>query len=205
MLFDSLVPQARPPASTRIFLVIPSVHPPSEPASVADGAPGSSSAATVAQDEWLWGWDPTPGIVSVWAEPDGRAIVWRRIVETGALVREDERFRPWLLLDRLDDLRHLGSALAPEGTPGADVWYRELEGDGALRFRVSAGDGGKLAATVLDGASRRLGQRVPHLRELGAERVLALPPEEQYLVSTGRTYFRGLAFDHHFVGPANGG
>jgi DNA polymerase elongation subunit (family B) len=151
--------------------------------------------ARVSQDEWLWGWDPTPGIVSVWAEPDGRAIVWRRIPETGALVREDERFRPWLLLDRLDDLRHLGSALAPEGTPGADVWYRELEGPGTLRFLVSAGDGAMLAATVLHGASRRLGQRVPHLRELGAASVLALPPEEQYLVATGRNYFRDLAFD----------
>jgi DNA polymerase I len=147
------------------------------------------------QDEWLWGWDPTPGIVSVWAEPDGRAIVWRRIAETGALVREDERYRPWLLLDRLDDLRHVGPALAPEGTPGADVWYRELEGDGALRFLVSAGDGARLAASVLEGASRRLGRRIPHLRELGAESVLALPPEEQYLVATGRTYFRGLAFN----------
>ena len=26
------------------------------------------------EDEWLWGWDPTPGIVSVWAERNGRAI-----------------------------------------------------------------------------------------------------------------------------------
>jgi|GEM_PF-4691141 len=54
-------------------------------------------------DEWLWGWDPTPGIVSVWAEPDGRAVVWRRIPDTGERVREDARHRPWLLLDRLDD------------------------------------------------------------------------------------------------------
>ena len=23
------------------------------------------------EDEWLWGWDDTPGIVSVWAEADG--------------------------------------------------------------------------------------------------------------------------------------
>ena len=55
------------------------------------------------EDQWLWGWDPTPGIVSVWAETDGRATVWRRIAETGELVRE-ERFRPWLLLDRLDTI-----------------------------------------------------------------------------------------------------
>ena len=46
------------------------------------------------------------GIVSVWAEADGRATVWRRLGGTGELVREEERFRPWLLLDRLDDLRH---------------------------------------------------------------------------------------------------
>ncbi|MBW3571863.1 MAG: ribonuclease H-like domain-containing protein, partial [Gemmatimonadetes bacterium] len=157
--------------------------------------PHQDAGARSPEDEWLWGWDPTPGIVSVWAEPDGRAIVWRRIAETGALVREDERFRPWILLDRLDDLRHLGPSLAPEGTPGADVWYRELSGEGELRFLVSAGDGAALAATVLEGASRRLRRRVPHLRELGAESVLALPPEEQYLVATGRTYFGGLAFD----------
>jgi DNA polymerase I len=151
--------------------------------------------ADAARDEWLWGWDPTPGIVSVWAEADGRATVWRRLPETGALVREEERYRPWLLLDLLDDLRHLGSRLAPEGAADADVWYRELTGAGELRFLVSAPDAGRLAASVLDGASRRLGQRVPHLRELGANSVLSLPPEEQYLVATGRTYFRDLAFD----------
>ncbi|HEU4454341.1 MAG TPA: ribonuclease H-like domain-containing protein [Longimicrobium sp.] len=147
------------------------------------------------EDEWLWGWDPTPGIVSVWAEPDGRAVVWRRIAETDALVREDDRYRPWILLDRLDDLRHLGSRLAPEGSAGAEVWHRELEGAGELRFLVSADDGRALAAAVLHGASRRFGRRVGSLRELGAASVLALPPEEQYLVATGRTYFRDLAFD----------
>ena len=30
------------------------------------------------EDEWLWGWDDTPGIVSVWAERSGRATIWRR-------------------------------------------------------------------------------------------------------------------------------
>ncbi|MFL5386460.1 MAG: 3'-5' exonuclease [Longimicrobiaceae bacterium] len=146
-------------------------------------------------DEWLWGWDPTPGIVSVWAEADGRATVWRRTPETGELVREEARFRPWILLDRLDDLVHLGPRLAPEGDPGALVCHRELEGPGELRFLVSAGDGRALVAAVLQGASDRLGRRVGHLRELGAASVLALPPEEQYLVATGRTYFHGLAFD----------
>ena len=36
---------------------------------------------------------------------------------------------------------------------------------------------------------------IANLRDLGKESVLALPPEEQYLVATGRTYFRDLSFD----------
>ena len=162
-----------------------------------------SEALRVLQDEWLWGWDPTPGIVSVWAEADGRAFVWRRN-PTGELIREDPRFRPWLLLDSLDDLAHLGSALAHEPGSGADpttpsataaVTWRELPGPGALRFLVSANDGHTLASAVLGGAARRLGRPLRHLRDLGQEKVLVLPPDEQYLVATGRTYFRDLAFD----------
>jgi hypothetical protein len=145
--------------------------------------------------EWLWGWDSTPGIVSVWAQPSGVAVVWRRLPDSGVLVREEARFRPWLLLDRLDDLAHLGPGLAPDGDPGATVTYRELAGPGPLRFLVSAADGRTLARAVLSGASRRLGRSLSHVRDLDKAAVLSLPPEEQYLVTTGRTYFRDLAFD----------
>jgi DNA polymerase, archaea type len=148
------------------------------------------------EDDWLWGWDPTPGIVSVWAEPDGRAFIWKRQPGTHARVREDARYRPWVLLASLQDVEHLGAALRPEGLPpiAGAVTFRELEGPGALRFQVSAEDGRALASAVLKGASKRLGQRVGHLRDLGGA-ALALPPEEQYLVATGRTYFRDLGFD----------
>lgn len=149
--------------------------------------------------DWLWGWDPTPGIVSLWGEASGRVMLWRRLPGSGALIREEERFRPWLLLARLDDLRHLGSDLVPAGMgaargPGRITW-RELEGPGELRFLVRARDLATLTNAVLQGASSRLGRRVAHLRDLGDQEVLALSPEEQYLVATGRTYFRGLAFD----------
>lgn len=173
-----------------------------------------TSEVSAREDEWLWGWDPTPGIVSVWAEPDGRAFVWRRVPATGeppgrgapmaaprpaarVLVREDVRFRPWLLLASLDDLAHLGARLRPEGdAPAAHhVTYQELAGPGALRYLVRASDGRSLASAVLQGASRRLGHPLKQVRELGAGAVLALPPEEQYLVASGRTYFRDLAFD----------
>jgi DNA polymerase elongation subunit (family B) len=146
-------------------------------------------------DAWLWGWDPTPGIVSVWAEPDGRAIVWRRV--GGALRREDARFRPWLVLASLDDLAHLRDRLRPEqdGPAPGRITYDELDGPGALRFVVRAADGRALARAVIDGVRRRTGRAIAHVRELGEHAVLALPPEEQYLVATGRTYFRELAFD----------
>jgi DNA polymerase I len=147
------------------------------------------------EDEWLWGWDPTPGIVSIWAGRDGCAILWRRIAETGELVREETRFRPWLLLDRLDDLQHLGTRLGQEGDRHALVTYRELKQPGELRYLASAEDGRMLTSAALEGASQRLGKRIGHLRELGQDAVLALPPEEQYLVATGRNYFRGLRFD----------
>jgi DNA polymerase I len=144
------------------------------------------------------GWDATPGIVSVWADGTGRAAVWRRIRDTGALVREDVRFRPWLLLDRLDDVRQLGARLAPDQgarTPAGLVTYRELRGSGALRYLVRADDLRTLRSAVLQGASRRIGHPIEYMRELGKECVLALPPDEQYLVASGRTYFRDLSFD----------
>ena len=134
------------------------------------------------QDEWLWGWDPTPGIVSVWAESDGRATVWRRLPETGELIREEHRFRPWLVLDNPADLQQ--------------VDIGELNGPGTLRYLISANDGKTLTNTVLEAASRRLGHRLSHISELGKDAVLSLPAEEQYLVSTGRNYFRKLSFDH---------
>jgi DNA polymerase elongation subunit (family B) len=148
---------------------------------------------TSIEDEWLWGWDPTPGIVSVWAE-DGHATVWRRIAETGILVREEERYRPWMLLDRLDDLEHLGAALGRDGDPTAQLTFRELEGDGALRYVVSAENARLLTAMVLKGAAYRLGRHVRHVRDM-EDGVLMLPAEEQYLVATGRAYFRDLSFD----------
>ena len=146
------------------------------------GDPNLSGFSQEHQDEWLWGWDPTPGIVSVWADADGSATVWRRPPGAGHLVRESVRFRPWLLIDSVD------------GLDDADVTWQELDGPGALRFHVSADSGRRLIAAVLKNASARLGRRVDHISELDKSSVLSLPPEEQYLVASGRAYFRDITF-----------
>src|SRR5215470_859375 len=69
----------------------------------ADKSPPEAAQQRRVGDEWVWGWDPTPGIVSVWADNDGRAVVFRRIPNTGKLVREEDRFRPWLVVAQLTD------------------------------------------------------------------------------------------------------
>ena len=142
------------------------------------------SGAAGIEDEWLWGWDTTPGIVSVWADGDGTATVWRRLPDTGVLVRETTRYRPWLLIDNIDGLADAG-----------DVTWRELDGPGALRFHVSADSGKALTTAVLNAASARFSRRVEHVSELDKSSLLSLAPEEQYLVASGRAYFRDLTFD----------
>lgn len=58
------------------------------------------SAQTRLEDEYLFGWDDTPGIVSVWASRSGEAILWRREGERITTARE--RFRPWLFATSLN-------------------------------------------------------------------------------------------------------
>jgi DNA polymerase elongation subunit (family B) len=153
-------------------------------------------------DEWLWGWDLTPGIVSIWADRDGHVILWRREHGTVGLQREERRFRPWLLLPHLDDLEHLGRGLIPAESASPDqlsssgvVTYEILNGPGHLRYRVSASSSRILETALLAGMRTRLGRQVRWIGELGDDGVLQLPMEEQYLVSSGQAYFRGLTFD----------
>lgn len=155
-------------------------------------------------DELLYGWDHTPGIVSIHATRDGSATVWRRVPGSGELLRERHAFRPWMVVEHIADLFHLGPRLvrvddAFEAGDGVrrdgSVQHRELAGPGTLRHLVAADDAKTLTRAVLRGASERLGARIERTGDLPRESILVLPPEEQYLVATGRTYFRDLPFD----------
>jgi hypothetical protein len=125
--------------------------------------------------------------------------VWRREPGGGPVRLEHERFRPWVLIAEVADLAHLGARVQAEPADAAlaegVIGLRTLTGPGALRYRVSAGDEATLIDAILGGARPRLGRALRSLRELGPQAVLVLPPEEQYLVATGRTMFRGLSWD----------
>lgn len=146
-------------------------------------------------DAWLFGWDPTPGIVSVWADRQGHAMIWQR---HDATVRGSRaRFRPWVVAASLDDVAHIGGALVPTATPWAGSGpfsVHTLEGaPGSYRYLLTAHDGHALEQAILTGATHRLGRPVRRLRELGSA-YYSVGPVEQYLMSTGRVYFRGLAY-----------
>ncbi len=136
-----------------------------------------------------------PGIVSVWANAMGYAWVWQR---EAAQVRCQERhFRPWVLSRFLDDLSHLGSGLMREGAPtagAAPVTYRELDGPSeAYRFLLSARPGFALERAIITGASRRLRRSISSIHDLD-ELYYRVGPVEQYLMSSGHVYFRGLTY-----------
>jgi DNA polymerase I len=159
--------------------------------------PISNDLYSRSEDEYLFGWDSLPGIVSVWASRDGRAVIWRR--EGERVLRVKETFRPWLFATTLDDLSHLGAALtaspAEWNEDSSLISYRILDGsDGSYRYLLSARDGRFLERALLSGASRRLGHRVSSLSEL-SDTYYQVGPVEQYLMLTGRVYFRGLNYE----------
>jgi len=145
------------------------------------------------EDEYLFGWNDTAGIVSVWANRVGRAVVWRR--EGERVTRSEERFRPWLFATSLDDLAHLGEALTSTGAKQPGITYRELDGpEHSFRYLLSALDGQLLERELLHGASRRLNRRVASINDLQDD-YYRVGPVEQYLMQSGQVYFRGLLYD----------
>jgi DNA polymerase elongation subunit (family B) len=113
----------------------------------------------------LFGADPTEGIVAVEVvETEARLHVRR----DGRLVEEREQFSPWLLVARREDVPGGGQCteLAGEG-------YRFLVNFPAWSAFVSARNA---------------------LRTAGIDHVAYPSPEKQFLIATGKTLFKGLAF-----------
>ncbi|NJN17620.1 MAG: DNA polymerase [Oscillochloris sp.] len=147
-----------------------------------------TDASTIA--EWVYGWNPTPAIVSVWADREGQALIWRRVADRTLLERV--AYRPWLLATHCDDLQALGDGPlhADEHAP---LRVRTLDGPpGSLRFLIDARSGRILEQTLRDGAARRLGRPVESLGDLGA--YYRLGPVEQYLIASGQVSYRGMIF-----------
>ncbi len=133
--------------------------------------------------EWLFGWTQTPGIVSIWANHEGKAIIWQR---NGVVVSaREEQFEPWLFAAHVVDI---GAQNPPEG-----VNYTLLEGrEDSLKYLVKSTDGKALERTILTNLKTRTGKAHENFEELND--YYREGPVEQYLMQTGQSYFSGMNF-----------
>lgn len=130
------------------------------------------------QNPTLFGFDPHPGIVAIEVPLDGEVLLFRRV--GGQLVEERSPFRPFVWLA---DLSYL------EGF-GGQVESRALEGAGFYRYHVSVG------------SWKELNELTKHLKKTtghssgsdGSSWFHLADAEHQYLMSTGRTLFKGMVW-----------
>jgi DNA polymerase elongation subunit (family B) len=166
----------------------------------------------------LFGRDPTPGIVSVSAGRDGRATIWRRVqtaplsrkagegLGEGAVVVEEDRFPSWLFLADASILAPLkpehisrseflaGLARGLPELPAA-VTVVDLEGAGVYRYLVLTTRMADVEARTIAAYRKRSGGSATRgLTDLRGV-AYARPLVEQYLAISGRTYFKGMAYD----------
>jgi DNA polymerase, archaea type len=138
--------------------------------------------------DWVFGWDTTPGIVSLWTGSGGEVLIWRR--ENGILKLEHDQYRPWIFAESLKHLSHLGNALQHNSTDG-EFTVTKLHGNGAYQYLITARDSRMLRGAILEGA-KQAGLTANNISDL--EGYYSVGAAEQYLMQTGRTFFRDLEF-----------
>jgi DNA polymerase, archaea type len=145
----------------------------------------------------LFGRDDTPGIVSLTADRQGRALVWRRV--DGQVVCEEDRFSNWFFLARRELLGELPvtdlTASVLESTPRlepGEIGLIPLHGDNHFRYLVLTDRLDEVEAQAAEAAKLLRLENEPE--EPLSRLIYVRPPAEQYLTITGRTYFKGMAY-----------
>lgn len=119
-------------------------------------------------EQALFGSDLTPRIVAVETRDDS-AILFLRGKENGATTREEVAFRPWVVLREHRDL--------------PDAEYETLEGNDGGYTRLA-----RFASWRAYQDAKRV------LREERRDHLTYGSPTKQFLIGTGRTLFKGMAF-----------
>ncbi len=117
---------------------------------------------------WLEGWDQTIGIVSVEASANGTVQIWRR--EHGYLLLEQAHFTPWVYSKTIEPTWE---------KQGLQV--QTLPGSGTFKYLVTCPNWAKLRRVL------NLSRDNPNFYAVGLN--------EQYLMASGRTFFKGLEFN----------
>ena len=143
--------------------------------------------ASAEDDALLYGHDPAERIVAL--HPVGPAMMrlYRR-ESPDRVTTEDVRVHPFFFLSDLDLL-----AEPADGRPGFPLERfraRELAGSGFFKYAVAFPDRG----AYFD-ALRHIERAVGTEKQRPDEVYLPGGPEQQYLMQTGRTLFKGMAFE----------
>lgn len=152
----------------------------------------------------LFGWDPTTAIVSVDADADGRARVWRRAGEQVEL--SHHAFPNWFLTTSLDPLAHLPAryfradwlrnspAVLDESLAVVELDAADVQGEDAYRYLVLTNNLREVETALVETVNKRDGDEAQSLLDLRGL-VLMCDPIEQFLTLTGRTYFKSFEFE----------
>ncbi|WP_420456956.1 DNA polymerase domain-containing protein [Rubrivirga sp.] len=134
----------------------------------------------LADDALLYGHDPAERIVALHTVGPATMRLYRRRSPT-EVETEDVRVHPFFFLSDADLLR---------GFPRDRFQFQELAGPGFFRFVVAFPDRG----SYFD-ALRHVQRKAETEKTRPDEVYLPGSPEQQYLMQTGRTLFKGMAFE----------
>ncbi len=137
-------------------------------------APTTTQPPTVTDDDlnrFLYGADPTERIVSVERSGPDRVRVYRRV--EGRVVEERASFRPWLLMTHESAWSDIASGIRAT----------RLAGDAEYCWFVECRNW-----NVFQDVRGRL-------RDAGDDPLLFNSPIQQYLISSGRTLFKGMVYE----------
>jgi DNA polymerase, archaea type len=145
------------------------------------------------RDPWLFGWDESEAaqhIVSVWADGSGAVLLWRRVA--GQLTLERARFRPWLYAESLAELEAAGIVASHDDPTAAFSYQRRPGAASSMSYLISARDGRLLRNKMLAGSNKI--HQTEHTSLAQLPTCYQVGFVEQYLIASGRNYFRGLQF-----------
>jgi len=132
----------------------------------------------------LYGKDSTEGIVSVSANRNGIATVWRRV--DGEISKEIEPFHNWFVISDpslLDDIK-------------AQHEVFELSGSHPFKYQVLTKNYTTLEYGIVKNYNAKYKTNHKSFYDLPTQTVVHFPTTEQYLIQTGRTYFKGMNWDN---------
>ncbi len=132
----------------------------------------------------LYGNSGTTGIVSVSANKEGRVTIWRR--ENNVVDVEAKRFNNWFVLSDKNLL---------DGVPGQAYQLQELDGHHPMQWRVLTKCYFDLERVVVRNYNKKYNSSYNSFYDLPNGVVVHFPAVEQYLISSGQTYFKGMEWN----------